>query len=119
MVLPAGRRDTRIEVQRQVTTKNTLNEDVPSWVTVANRWAEKLDVSDGERVRAAEVGATITARFRILRDSVARTITPKDRIVVRDAIGGDRTYYIAGIKDIGRQGFEITAAARADLEDEG
>ena len=119
MALPAGRRDARIEVQRQVTEKNSLNEDVASWVTVATRWADKLDVSDGERVRAAEVGAIITSRFRVLRDSVTRTVTPIDRIVVRDAIGGDRLYDIVGVKEIERRGFEITAAARADREDAG
>jgi head-tail adaptor len=118
MALPAGGRRTRIEVQRQVTEKNALNEDVASWGIVASRLAERLDVSDGERVRAAEVGAVITSRFRVLRDATLRTVTPRDRIVIRDAIAGDRIYDIVGIKEVGRAGFEITAAARADREAE-
>lgn len=117
MPLPAGPRYTRIEVQRERTEKNALNEDVPTWWTLASRLAEKRDVSDGEQLRAAEVGATITSRFRILRDSVTRTITPRDRIVIRDAITGDRVFDIRGIKDVERSGLEITAAARADLHE--
>jgi len=118
MPLAAGRRDARIELHRAHTLKNGLNEDVPTWTMVGKRWAERLDASDGERLRAAEVGATITTRFRVLRDSLTRTITPKDRIVMRDSVGGDRVFDISGVKDLnGGEGLEITAAARTDLDE--
>jgi len=111
MALPAGKRDTRIEVLRSVTFKDALNADIASWSTVGTIWAAKADVSDGERVRAAEVGAILTSRFRVLRNAFTRTITPRDRIVI-----GAQTFDITGIKELDRVGFEITAAARQDLE---
>lgn len=111
MSLPAGARNRRITLQRALTTKNALNEDVKTWGTIGKRWAEKLDVSDGEQLRAAQMGATITTRFRVLRDSLTATLTPRDRIVL-----GSLVYEITGIKEIDPDGLEITTTARPDLQ---
>ena len=73
-------------------------------------WASKVDVSDGERMRAAEVQANITARFRVRWCNFAAGITAKDRLFCEGV-----EYDISGIKEIGRREYrEITAAARAD-----
>jgi SPP1 family predicted phage head-tail adaptor len=73
-------------------------------------WASKTPISDGERWNAGAVGATVTARFRVRHSAFTAAITPKDRIVC-----DGQTFDIYGIKEIGRRdGFEITAAARAD-----
>lgn len=111
MGLPAGKRDRRIVLQRATSTKNGLNEDVKQWSALGTRWAEKLDVSDGEQLRAAQMGATITTRFRVLRDSLTATLTPRDRIVL-----GSLVYEITGIKEIDPDGLEITTTARPDLQ---
>lgn len=111
MGFPAGLRNKRITLQRALATKNTLNEDVKSWVQLGTRWAEKLDVPDGERLRSAEVGATITTRWRVLRDEVTATLTPRDRALV-----GSLVFEITGIKDMGNVGFELTTTARPDLQ---
>jgi SPP1 family predicted phage head-tail adaptor len=110
-MLPAGKRDRRLKLQRAYTQKNSLNEEVQTWVTLATVWAEKLDVSDGERVQAAEVGANLTTRFRILHSSTVADLNPRDRCVL-----GSLVYDIVGCKEIGtREGIEITANARPDL----
>lgn len=112
MGLPAGKRPRRITLQRALTAKNALNEDVKTWGAIGKRWAEKLDVSDGEQLRAAQMGATITTRFRVLYDSLTSTLTPRDRLLL-----GSLVYELVGIKEIGtREGLELTATARPDLQ---
>lgn len=73
-------------------------------------WAKRTDISDGERWRAGEVQAHVTARFVVRSSAFTRGITPKDRLTC-----DGRDYDIVGIKEIGRlDRLEITAAARAD-----
>lgn len=73
--------------------------------------AQKKEISDGERWRAGEVAAHVTARFVVRWSNFTSGITPKDRLVCEG-----RTYDIVGIKEIEgrRQWLEITAAARID-----
>ena len=76
-------------------------------------WAQKTDVSDGERWRAGEVQAQITTRFLVRYSTFTAAITPKDRLVCEGL-----TYDIHGIKEppgTRRQWVEITASARNDL----
>lgn len=109
--MPAGKRDRRITIQRATITQDPgSGENVETWATLATVWAEVVQVSDGERVRAAEVAASITTRFRILYSATVADVNPKDRISY-----GGRTFDVWGVKEIGfREGMEITAAARAD-----
>lgn len=74
-------------------------------------WAQKEDVSDGERWRASEVQATVTTRFTVRWSPFTADITPKDRLVCEGL-----EYNITGVKEGRgrRQWLEITAAARAD-----
>lgn len=73
--------------------------------------AKKTDASDGERVRAMQVQATITTRFVVRWSPFTVDLTPKDRLVCEGT-----EYDITGIKAVGdrRTFLEITAAARAD-----
>ena len=81
-----------------------------TWADLATVWAEMMPLSDGERVKAAEVSAEITTRFRILWSSTVSTVNPKDRLTF-----DGKTWDIWGVKEIGfRDGIEITAAARSD-----
>jgi len=99
-----------ITIERATAAQDETGQPVPSWATLAQAYAEKTDVSDSERIAAAEVAAEITTRFRLLWSETYATVNPKDRITV-----GGRTYDIFGVKEIGfREGIEITASARAE-----
>jgi head-tail adaptor len=79
---------------------------------IGKRWAKKQDVSDGERVRAAEQGQTLSTRFTVLSDTLTRTITGKDII----KLDGE-TFEVVGTKEIGARrhdGVEITTTSRPD-----
>ena len=106
------RLDRKITLQRRASTQDAAGAPVLIWRTIAIVWASKRDVSDGERIAAAEVSATITTRFQIRFDRDWSDLNPKDRVVF-----DGRAYDIWGIKEIGRrEGLEITATARADLD---
>lgn len=106
----AGDLDRRVQFRRAGLIDNGLSR-VPVFATHGGPvWASKVDVSDAEKQRAAEVQASITSRFRVRWSAFSADITPMDRLVCEGV-----EYDITGIKDIGRREFrEITAAARAD-----
>lgn len=109
-MLPAGKRDRRIRLERNTPVLNDLNEGAPGWALLATVWAEVLPVSDGERARAGGIAGDITTRFRIAYAQAWANLNPKDRIVF-----DGRTLDILGVKEIGRrEGLEISAAARGD-----
>lgn len=74
-------------------------------------WANKRDLSDGERWRAGEVQAHVSTRFTVRYSPFTAAITPKDRLVCEGV-----TYEIAGRKEGPgrRQWIELTCAARTD-----
>lgn len=75
-------------------------------------WADKNDISDGERWRAGEVQAHVTTRFKVRYSSFTADISPADRLEC-----GGTVYNIHGIKEPAgtrRQWVEITATARSD-----
>lgn len=108
--MKAGDLNRRITIERATLTTNALNEQVPTWATLTTVWASKKDVSDSERIAAAEVRAAITTRFQIRLSSKVADLNPKDRISFEG-----RVYEIFAVKEIWRNaGLEITAAARVD-----
>ena len=111
MGLSAGKRDRRITIERYTgEDRDSFNNPVKNWAPLATVWAEKNDVSDGERVAAQEAGAEITTRFRILWSPDVASVDPKCRIVL-----DGRVYDVTGVKEIGtRVGLEITTVARAE-----
>lgn len=107
----AARLDRRVQFRRSALSDDGFTSGAEAWAdhggTIS---AQRNDISDGERWRAGEVGASITARFTVRSSGFTRAITPKDRLIC-----DGREYDIVGIKEIGRNRFlEITAAARAD-----
>ena len=107
----AGKLDRRVTLQRYSVSFDALNQPVETWAELATVWASKEDVSDGERVRAEQVGSTLTTRFRIRHSAEVSGLNTKDRVVFRGLV-----FDIVGVKEIGRNdGLEITAAARSDL----
>lgn len=108
--MKAGDLNRRITLERATYTTNELNEKVPTWNTLAVVWASKKDVSDSERLAAAEVRAAITTRFQIRLSNKTADLDAKDRINFQG-----RIYEIFSVKEIWRNtGLEITAAARMD-----
>ncbi|HEY3694066.1 phage head closure protein [Phenylobacterium sp.] len=110
--MQAGDLAWRLQILRKAVTQNALNEDVETWPVLATVWASKADVSDGERVRAEAVWASITTRFVIRRSTLTESITPLDRVQC-----DGRPYNVVGKKDVGprREAFELTAVARAEI----
>jgi SPP1 family predicted phage head-tail adaptor len=102
--------DRRITLRRMVQTNTGLGA-TEAWSDLATIWASRKDVSDGEKMAAGGVMATVAARFVVRSSDLTRGLTPKDAL-----IEGGKTFHIAGIKELDRRGFlEITAEARADL----
>lgn len=110
MGLAAGKLDRKITIQRFTQTRDEMNEPVPAWATLATRWASYEPVRDGEKFRAGETAANISARFVIRHSSNVADLNPKDRVQF-----DGKTYDILNVKEIGRrEGIEITCAARGD-----
>ena len=109
-MLAAGDLDRLITLQAQTTQKTKLNEPVEVWGDVGDVWASFEPLSDGEQRRALEVGAAMTARFRIRWAVEVRELNPKWRVLF-DGL----TFDIVGVKEIGRrEGWEISAVTRTD-----
>lgn len=107
----AGARDRKIEFLERGTARDALNAPVETWSVIAWTWAERMTVSDGERIRAQAVEADRTDRFRTPWTRTLAAIDPTYRI--QDADG--RVYDILAIKEIGRRKeLEFTAMARAE-----
>ena len=110
MGLAAGKLNRRLTLLRATKTKNAFNEEVESFAVLAEVRASKRDVSDAERQRAAETGATITARFQTRWNSVTKTLDPTDRVRCEG-----REYDVTAVKEIGfREGVEISGTARSE-----
>jgi len=103
--------DRTIILERFTSTQDAgSGEEVQTWSPLATVQASKRDVSDSERVAAAEVQASITTRFQIRWDGIVSDLNPKDRLVY-----DGKTYDIEAVKEVGRRvALEISAAARAD-----
>lgn len=106
-----GRLDRRVQFRRMALIDDRLQSREVFKDHGTPISAKKTDVSDGERVRAMQVQATITARFVVRWSPFTVDLTPKDRLVCEGV-----EYDITGIKELGdrRSFLEITAAARAD-----
>lgn len=106
-----GRLDRRVQFRRMALIDDRLQSREVFKDHGTPISAKKTDVSDGERVRAMQVQAAITARFVVRWSPFTVDLTPKDRLVCEGV-----EYDITGIKELGdrRSFLEITAAARAD-----
>lgn len=113
--MDSGALDRTVKLLMPVSSTNSANEDVITYVLAATVRASKEDVSDAERVRAQQVGAMISTRFRIRWTVDLYSMDPTWRLRLVEYQGVEREYDIAGVKEIGRRvGLEITANARAD-----
>lgn len=107
----SGALDRRVTFLRAVISFNSFNEPESTWSDLIEVWARYSEPSAAESYRAQEVGAEISARFLVRRNSVTATIDERDRVSYRG-----RDYNITGVRDVdqGRNRFrEIDAVARA------
>ncbi|RZJ01818.1 MAG: head-tail adaptor protein [Brevundimonas sp.] len=110
MALFAGKLDRRITIQRATVTRDEYNAEVSTWATMANVWAAYEPIKDGERFRAGERAAELSARFQIRYSSQVAGVTAEDRLTF-----DGKTYEIINVKEIGRrEGIELTTVARGD-----
>lgn len=108
--MDAGNLDRWLTLRQRVVATNALNEDEATFVDLARVRASKKDLSDGEKVRAQQVGSEITTRFQIRWSVNWSALNPKDRVECEG-----REYEVVGVKELGRrEGIEITANARTD-----
>lgn len=116
-MMRAGKRNRRLTLLRVTTGRDEYGGQTEGLVTVATVWAEHEPLSDAEQRRAAEIGATQTARFRVLLSSQTALCDPTWRAVLRGRRGApDVEFDIIGVKDTGdaAEGLEISAVARAE-----
>lgn len=106
----AGKLDRRVQLLRATLVENAIGDMVPTWNVLATRWASRQDLSDAERVRAQQVGATMSTRFQIRWDATVSSLSPKDRLSCDGQV-----FDIRGVKEIQRRkGLEITCSLNVD-----
>ncbi len=88
---------------------NGFNEPAETWAEIAQEWAKKTDVSDGEKVTAGNTYSARLSRFVVRSNAVTRTVTSEDRLSY------DGVWDVKGVKELDRNRFiEITAQKRSD-----
>lgn len=110
--MQSARLDRRLTLQRFTSTQDPgSGENVETWSDLATVWANYKPVSDGEKMQAGEVSATLSARFTIRYDSAWADLSALDRVVFEG-----RTFDVWGCKEVDgrRQFLEITAAVRSE-----
>ncbi len=107
----AGDLDRRVTLERATVSQDAMNEDVLTWSPLATVWASYEPVRDGERFRAAETAAGLSARFVIRWSSAVADLTPRDRVMFDGVV-----HEIVAVKEHGgrRVGIEISCVGRAD-----
>lgn len=83
-----------------------------TWAELARAWAEKADISDGEKVTAGMEFSARVARFRLPWNPTVAGFSAEGRLV--DLESSD-VWSVRGIKESGRRDMiEITAERRSD-----
>lgn len=116
-MMRAGKRNRRLSLLRPTQVRDDYGGVTDDFAAVATVWAEYEPLSDAEQRRAAEIGATQTARFRVLLSSLTAACDPTWRAVLHGQRGvPDAVFDIIGVKDTGAEaeGLEISAVARAE-----
>ena len=102
----AGKLDRRVQFLRASSVDDGYQvRPGPYAVHGSPVWADRHQISDGERFRADAVYRDVTTRFTVRWSVFAAGITEQDRLTCEGL-----TFGIVGIKEIGRRDWlEITA----------
>lgn len=102
-----GRMDRRIVIEKPTTSRDDWNHPTVTWETLATVWATRRDLRSRERDETRQKTALTVTEWTIRHRG---DITARHRIREQ---GGDRTWEIVGIEEIGREeGLRITAESR-------
>lgn len=63
--MQAGKLDQRVTIQQKSTSRNSIGEEVVTWVDLASVWAEAIPVRGNEFFAAAQMQQAVDVRFRI------------------------------------------------------
>jgi head-tail adaptor len=109
--MEAGRLDRRITILRTFLVDDGYSSAPGAPAVFISRAAEFQPQSDAEKQRSDELQATQAAWFRVRYDSQTATIDARDTLEFEG-----RVWQITGVKPLPgrREGFEITAVARAE-----
>lgn len=103
---PAGKRDTRIELQRRSGARDAWNEEAGDWITFARPLARiSYGRADERRAAAMEQGLEV-ATFTIPASTTTRALAPRDRLLVKG-----RAWDVTSVVPRDRREIEITATA--------
>lgn len=109
--MQAGSLNRRVTLERATITRDAFNAEVETWGTLATVAASYEPIRDGERFRAGETAAGLSARFVIRWSSTVADLSPRDRLRFEGV-----PFEILAVKETGgrKVGIEITCAGRAD-----
>jgi SPP1 family predicted phage head-tail adaptor len=119
MAISAGTLTKRLTLQRAITVKNELGEEVETWIDVETVSAAKLNLPGEERLRAAEVAGAKPLRFQIRWAPEWADLDNTWRLIYPPTPTG-RTFNIQDVSEMDDltgdrpEGFEIRATARAE-----
>lgn len=106
--MQAGKLDRKVTLLPAIEgATNDLGEPLKAWAEGKTVWCEKLNVSDGERVKAMAVGVVVEVRLRVRWSSHTKALTLADRLRFEGQV-----YSLSGEpKELRRrEGLELTAA---------
>jgi len=107
-----GARNRRIAFHRAEITKDAMNADVQTWPELGKRWACASFGTGQERRDAAQQSGSAPATFRVLLDSLTRTLTITDRIRYLEA-DWDITSIVPAADERPNTAIDITAIRAA------
>lgn len=109
--IPAGELDRRVAILRPSSLDDGTATVAGPLAEAGKRWAKKTDVSDGERMRAAQEGQTLTTRFLVRADALTKAIDSTYALTCAGV-----TYQVTGTKEWGGRniGVEITTTSQPD-----
>lgn len=109
MALASTQFDRRIAILRSATVDTGMGRK-PGAPTIWKKfWAQRVDVSDGEKVRAAQVGSSIDVRFMVRSSADTLTISGTDKLQC-----DGQTFNVLGTKEAQqgrRAAIEISCSA--------
>ncbi len=108
----SGDLDHRLTLLQQVEgAADNYGAPTITYEETATVFAKRIDASAGERYRAREVNAEITAHFIVRYSQETSAVDPKYRVRLEDGL----TYEVTGTRELQRNRWiEIHAVARAD-----
>lgn len=103
----AGRRDTRVVLERFTRTHDAYNEPIETFAQLGAPVMAEVYFSRGdERRREATEQGEEAATFRMLATATTRSLTVRDRLQALD-----RVWNVRGTVPRGRREIEVTAVA--------